>query len=201
MSSPASGGASATGAGSDLGRSAVVGAAAGAISYVLGYLVVYVTQSGRVEEGLSGINFFADLFGGDTISVWRGVGWVFYNAHFVDVEVPSLIDAAQSVNFISQSDGGFTYLSVVPPLLLIVAGVAIARAAGATTPVDGAQSGALAVAGYLPLAVIGAFLFRYAVGDGASVAPTLVTAVLLAGLVYPAVFGAVGGAAAGATAE
>ena len=201
MSSPASGGASATGAGRGLGRGAVVGAAAGAVSYVLGYLVVYVTQSSRVEEGLSGINFFADLFGGDTISVWRGVGWVFYNAHFVDVDVPSLVGAARSVNFISQSDGGFTYLYVVPPLLLLVAGVAIARAAGATTPADGAQSGALAVAGYFALAVIGAFLFRYAVGDGGSVAPTLVTAALLAGLVYPAVFGAVGGAAAGATAE
>jgi len=42
--------------------------------------------------------------------------------------------------------------------------------------------------------VIGAFLFRYTVGDG-SVAPDLITAVLLAGAVYPAVFGAIGGAA------
>ncbi|MDB2237660.1 transporter [Halorubrum ezzemoulense] len=201
MSSTASGGSSATGAERSLGRGAVVGAVAGAVSYVLGYLVVYVTQSGRVEEGLSGINFFADLFGGDTISVWRGVGWVFYNAHFVDVNVPSLIGAARSVNFVAQSDAGLTFLYAVPPLLLVVAGVGIARAAGAATPVDGAQSGALAVVGYLPLAVIGAFLFRYAVGDGGSVAPTLVTAALLAGLVYPVVFGAVGGAAAGATAE
>jgi len=43
--------------------------------------------------------------------------------------------------------------------------------------------------------VIGALLFRYSVGDG-SVAPDLVTAVLLAGAVYPALFGAVGGAGA-----
>ena len=201
MSSTPTGGTGVTGAGESLGRSAAFGAVGGAAAYVLGYLVTYVTQSGRVEEGLSGINFFADLFGGDTISVWRGVGWVFYNAHFVDVEVPALIGAARSVNFIAESDGGFTYLYLVPPLLLLVSGVAIARAAGAATPVDGARSGALTVAGYLPLAVIGAFLFRYAVGDGGSVAPTLVTAVLLAGLVYPALFGAVGGAAAGATAE
>jgi hypothetical protein len=201
MSSTPTGGTGATGAGESLGRSAAFGAVGGAAAYVLGYLVTYVTQSGRVEEGLSGINFFADLFGGDTISVWRGVGWVFYNAHFVDVEVPALIGAARSVNFIAESDGGFTYLYLVPPLLLLVSGVAIARAAGAATPVDGARSGVLAVAGYLPLAVIGAFLFRYALGDGESVAPTLVTAVLLAGLVYPALFGAVGGAAAGATAE
>jgi len=184
------------------GTSGIVGgAAAGAAAYLLGYLFAYVTQQSAVEEQLAGFNFFADLFGGDTISVWRGVGWVFYNAHFVDVDVPSLVGAARSVNFISQSDGGITYLYVVPPLLLVVAGVATARAAGATTPAAGARSGAFAVAGYFPLAVIGAFLFRYAVGDGGSVAPTLVTAALLAGLVYPAVFGAVGGAAAGATAE
>ncbi|TKX61091.1 transporter [Halorubrum sp. ASP1] len=201
MSSASTGGTSATGGEQSLARGAVFGAVAGAVAYVLGYLVTYVTQSGRVEEGLSGINFFADLFGGETISVWRGVGWVFYNAHFVDVEVPSLIGAAQSVSFIAESDGGFTYLYVVPPLLLLVSGVAIARAAGAATPVGGARFGALATAGYLPLALIGAFLFRYAVGDGGSVAPTLVTAVLLAGIVYPALFGAVGGAAAGATAE
>jgi hypothetical protein len=202
MSSSRGGGAdAATGAGTALGREAIVGAAAGVGAYLVGYLFVYVTQSGRVREGLSGINFFADLFGGDPISVWRGVGWVFYNAHFVDVNVPSLIGAARAVNFVSQSDGGIGYLFVVPPLLLVVAGVAVGRAAGATTPVDGARSGALAVAGYFPLAVVGAFLFRYAVGDGGSVAPSLVTAALLAGLVYPALFGAVGGAAAGATAE
>ena len=215
MSSTPSG---ATGAGESPGRSATFGAGAGAAAYVLGYLIAYVTRSGRVEEGLSEINFFADLFGGDTISVWWGVGWVFYrrnrpsasgldpeavhNAHFVDVAVPSLIGAAQPVNFIAESDGGFTYLYLVPPLLLVVPGVAIARAPRARRrPVDGARAGALAVAGYFPLALIGAFLFRDTVGDGGSVAPTLVTAALLAGLVYPAAFGAVGGAAAGATAE
>ena len=51
-----------------------------------------------------------------------------HNAHFVDVAVPSLIGAAQPVNFIAESDGGFTYLYLVPPLLLVVPGVAIARA-------------------------------------------------------------------------
>ena len=71
MSSTPSG---ATGAGESPGRSATFGAGAGAAAYVLGYLIAYVTRSGRVEEGLSEINFFADLFGGDTISVWWGVG-------------------------------------------------------------------------------------------------------------------------------
>jgi len=173
----------------------VGGAAGGAVAYVLGYLVVYVTQGDRIEEGLSGINFFADLFGGDPISTWQAAGWMFYNAHFVEVESPSLIGGAQSTNLLMEADGGsLSLLFVLPPLLLLVAGVVSGRIAGASEPAEGAQAGAFVIAGYLPLAVIGAFLFRYAVGDG-TVAPDLVTAVLLAGAVYPAAFGAVGGAA------
>ncbi|WP_435093020.1 transporter [Halorubrum sp. N11] len=171
----------------------VGGAAGGAVAYVLGYLVVYVTQSTRIEEELSGINFFADLFGGDPIATWQAVGWLFYNAHFVDIDSPSLIGGAQSTNLITQADGG-SLLFVLPPLLLFVAGVVAARSAGASKPAEGAQAGAFVLAGYLPLAVVGAFLFRYAAGAG-TVAPDLVTAVLLAGAVYPAAFGAIGGAA------
>lgn len=174
---------------------AIGGAAGGAVAYVLGYLVVYVTRGDRIEEQLRGFNFFADLFGGDPIPTWQAVGWVFYNSHFVDTQIPALIGGAQSTNLISQADGGsLSFLYVVPPLLLIVAGLVAGRAANATEPGDGARAGAFVLAGYLPLAVIGAFLFRYSAGDG-TVAPDIVTAVLLAGAVYPAVFGAIGGAA------
>ena len=174
----------------------VGGAAAGAAAYLLGYLFAYVTQAGAVEEQLAGFNLFADLFGGDPIPTWKAVGWVFYNGHFVDTQVPSLVGGSQLTNLISQADGGsLTLLFVVPPVLLTLAGLAASRVAGATEPVDGATAGAFVLVGYLPLAVIGAFLFRYSVGDG-TVAPDLVTAALLAGAVYPAVFGAVGGAGA-----
>jgi len=167
------------------------GAAGGAVAYVLGYLVVYVTQSNRIEETLSGINFFADLFGGDPIPIWKAVGWMFYNAHFV--ETVFQIGGVESRNFITGADGGaVTLLYVLPPLLLLVAGVVAGRAAGASDPAEGAKAGAFVLAGYLPLAVIGAFLFRYAGGEAA---PDVITAVLLAGAVYPAVFGAIGGAA------
>lgn len=173
---------------------AIGGAAAGAVAYVLGYLFAYVTQQNAVEEQLQGFNFFADLFGGDPIPTWQAVGWVFYNGHFVDTQVPALVGGARSLNLIAEAEGGsLTMLYVVPPLLLIAAGLAAGRLAGATEPTDGALTGALVLAGYLPLALIGAFAFRYSVGDG-TVAPDTVTAVLLAGVVYPAVFGAIGGA-------
>jgi hypothetical protein len=180
---------------------AAAGAGVGAVAYVLGYLLTFLTQSGQIEEQLRGFNFFADLFGGDPIPTWKGVGWVFYNAHFVDIEIPALVGGGRSMNLISQADGGsLGWLFILPPLLLLLAGATAGWFASASDAADGAKSGALVVAGYLPLAVIGAFLFRFSVGDG-TVAPTLVTAVLLAGAVYPAVFGALGGAASAALGE
>ena len=105
---------------------------------------------------------------------------MFYNAHFVDTEIPALVGGTQSMNLILQSDGGsLTWLFVLPPVLLLAAGVVAGVIGGATDAVEGARSGA--------------FLFRYSVGEG-NVTPTLVTAVLLAGVVYPAIFGALGGA-------
>lgn len=103
MSSSTPGTTAANGAESSLAANAVGGAVAGAAACVLGYLFAYVTRRDRVEEGLSGINFSADPFGGDPVSVWRGVGWLFYDAHLVGVSVPSLIGAARSVNFVSQA--------------------------------------------------------------------------------------------------
>ena len=193
MSSSSPGGAaSTTGSTSSIAREAIGGAVAGAAAYLLGFLSVYVTQSGRIEEGLSGLNFLAELFGNDPISTWQVSGWMFYNAHFVETVFPALFGGTQSRNLLMEAEGaGFLFL--VPPVLLLVGGLVAGRVAGADTPLDGARSGALVAAGYLPLALVGTFLFRYAVGDG-SVIPDVVTAVLLAGAVYPAAFGALGGA-------
>lgn len=168
------------------------GAGAGVAAYLLGYLLTYVWQSGSVEERLASFNFIADLFGGDPIAVWQAVGWLFYNAHFVRTRATGGLGGPRSQNFIAGSDGGaVVLLYLVPVVLLLAAGLAVARLGGAADIADGAVGGATVVLGYLPLAVVGRFLFNY---DG-SVAPDLVTAVLLAGLVYPLVFGALGGVA------
>ena len=193
MSSSSPGGTSATTeSNSSIAREAIGGAVAGAAAYLLGYLSVYVTQSGRIEEGLSGLNFLAELFGGDPISTWQVSGWLFYNAHFVETVSPAVFGGTSSRNLLMQAEGA-GYLLLVPPVLLLAAGLVAGRVAGAESPLDGARSGAFVLAGYLPLALVGAFLFRYAVGDG-TVAPDIVTAALLAGAVYPGVFGAIGGA-------
>ncbi|WP_435128017.1 transporter [Halobaculum sp. D14] len=173
-----------------------VGAVAGVAAYALGYLVTYLWQSGAVREQLNAFNFLAELLGGDPIPVWKGVGWYFYNAHFVDVLVPGL-GGARTANFIASADGGnIALLYAVPPVLLLLAGAAAGALSDADVPSDGAVAGLSVVPAYFVFAAAGTFLFAYGVGDAGSVHPDYVTGVLLAGVVYPAVFGGVGGAAA-----
>ena len=177
------------------GRSAGVGVATGLAAFLLGYLVTYVTQRSSVEESLQTVNAILELFGSDSIPPAQAVGWVFYNAHFVDTEID--VFGQRTVNFIAESDGGsMTFLYAVPPILLVLAGVAVATYVAAEGPVAGAASGALVTLGYLPAAIAGRFAVTYTVGDS-TVAPDLVTAVLLAGAVYPLALGAIGGAIAG----
>jgi hypothetical protein len=124
---------------------------------------------------------------------WQLVGWVFYNAHYVSVEVPGLFGST-SVNLVGETFS--SALLVVPPLVLLVCSAAVALASGIEGPVAGAIAGVAVVLGYLPLAVVGAIAVGIDIGD-ATAGPTLVAAVLLAGLVYPLVFGGIGGAVGG----
>lgn len=177
------------------------GIVAGVVAYALGYLVTYLSHGDAVEEQLRGFNFFADFFGGEPVPIWQGVGWLFYNAHFVRTRIPGL-GGPRSENFIAAGDAGsLTLLYFVPVVLLLTAGFAVAWLAGAddgdgADPTTTAVNGATAVLGYLPLAVIGLFVFSYAVGDGA-IEPNVITGIAVAGLIYPVLWGGLGGAVAG----
>ena len=174
---------------------AIRGAAAGAAAYLLGYVLVYAWQASAVEESLQGVNFVAELFGGQTVPAWKAVGWLYYNAHVVAIRVPAVGGGSRSVNLLDRAeDGSLVVLYLLVPLLLALAGAAIARYGDADRPGTAAAAGAAVVVGYLPLAVVGAFAFAHTFGGDIRVAPDLITAVALAGVVYPAFFGAVGGA-------
>lgn len=178
-------------------RTGGTAAAAGAVAYLLGYLVTYVTQGGIVEERLRGFNVVAGLFGADPIPVWKAVGWLFYNAHLVETRIPGL-GGPRTINFVAEAEAGAVpLLYLLPPAVLLGTGAAVALLGGVDAPDAGGVAGLLVVLGYLPLAVGGALAVGYPIGEG-QVGPDLVTAVGLAGLVYPAVFGAVGGAVGGA---
>lgn len=172
------------------------GALAGASGYVLSYLLVYVVAASSVRD-----SFIGQVLDAGGEGTWKAVGWVFYNAHFVDT-VGSFsafgLDVTRSVNLVGEEFSAVLFL--VPPLVLVAAGIAVARAAGRlASGQDAALAGATVVAGYLPLAVAGALLF-VAGGEAGDVGPSLVPAVGLAGAVYPLVFGAVGGLVARGTA-
>jgi len=169
-----------------------VGAVLGVVAWVLGYLFTHVIAADDLRD--SPVRRVVEFFGGD-LPTWKMVGWVFYNAHFVDLVVEGPFGGATS--FVG-GDNGFTpLLYVVPPLLLLGAGLAVARVQGATETGDGVVAGLAVVVGYFVLSVGGVFLFSVSGGDAQ---PDVVTGVLLAGVVYPAVFGAVGAAVGAATA-
>lgn len=170
-----------------------VGAVAGALAWLLGYLLAYAVASGRIREFQgSFLGQVADLFGLE-VPTWKVVGWVFYNAHFVDTVAGG--GAGSAIG----GDGGFTaLLYVVPPLVLFAAGLAVGRAGGIDDVAASALSGATVLVGYLPLSVLGVFLFETTLA-GTTVAPSLGAGILLAGVLYPAVFGATGAGVAALT--
>lgn len=171
------------------------GAVAGAATWLLGYLLAYVWKASEVSEALGGIGFVSQLLGGESVPVWKGVGWLFLNAHFVDTQIPTVTGGTRMLNFVTADDSGALALVVVPPLVLFIVGLAVAYGRPAS-PLERATAGATVALGYLPLSVGAAVLTAHAVGDtDAAIAPDLVTAVLLAGLLYPLVFGALGGLA------
>jgi hypothetical protein len=166
-----------------------VGAAAGAGAWILTYLFTYIITSSEIQNSI--IGRFTD------IPTWKAVGWVFYNAHFANtiVDVPIVGGAT---NFIGGENGFTPLLYVIPPLLLLVAGLAVGRYYGATDDTAGAaMAGVTTVVGYGVLSIVGVFLFAM---QEPSIGTDPITGILLAGIVYPAVFGTVGAVAAGLTA-
>jgi hypothetical protein len=125
------------------------------------------------------------------------VGWVFFNAHFVDTVFQNVPLVGSSASSYIGGDGGFTtLLYVVPAGLLIAAGLALARRHRAENPTRGAIIGATVIPGYLLLSIAGPFLFEVST-LGATGAPDLLPAIVLAGIVYPVLFGGAGGALGG----
>lgn len=173
------------------------GAVGGVAAWLFGYLVVYIWKGQVVAETLEGVGFISQLLGGEAVPTWKGVAWLFMNAHFVAAKAPTVMGGTQTVNLVTAEDGP-TVLLVLPALVLLVAGFAVAfgRVSG-SDPIAGAKAGATLVLGYLPFSIGAAFVASHTLGDtDAAIAPDPVTAILLAGVVYPVVFGAIGGVVA-----
>ena len=181
------GGASDQGGMNRTSRSYASAAGAGAVAFALAYVLVYALTISAVQDSL--------LTGIGDAPPWKVVGWVFFNAQFVTttltVDLP-LVGGTDAVNFITESDALSAVLYLIPPALLTAAGLAVARLDGATETARALRLGPGVALGYLPLSVLGALLFAVSFGSDSGGSPTLLTAVVLAGIVYPAVFGTLG---------
>jgi hypothetical protein len=175
-------------------RNLLGGALVGAGAYVAGYVLTFLLV---IVDGVEGQ--------GD-IETWKAVGWVFYNAHNVDLAFTGSGGGATITESFTLFEEGASNLAstvpqfvyfVVPAVALAVAGY-VAYQRSATAGLGGAQAaavGATILVGYLALVVVGRFLFQASgafLGADLAIAPELGTAVVLAGIVYPLVLGAGG---------
>jgi len=172
-----------------IGRAAGLGAAA----YVAVFVVTYVFLELQDDTD----------FSGSDVSQFDVAGWFFYSSHFADIQLTRNGETS-SENVVSSA----TDLTVpepiwylVPVVVLLAAGFVVAKGVDSRSASDQdiALSGAGVVAGYLPLAVVGTFLFKYETEQSilgqtisTSIAPDTVMSVGLAGVAYPVVLGAVG---------
>lgn len=189
--------------GSVVRRHVLPGALVGALAYVVSYALTFafVVLDGASSESLPG---------------WKLAGQVLYSAHNVESVAAASgagLTVDRSFNLIGNELSGLSDIGstvpaavyyVVPVVVLLVAGLLVVRSVdGRSLPVGtGAVAGATVAVGYLVLGILGAFLFRSsgeALGIQASIAPDLLSSVLLLGVVYPVVLGAAGGALAVAT--
>jgi hypothetical protein len=187
-----------------IGRGAGFGAAAYVVGFVITYIFIEIESDGelsRVPEAFSTMGF--------DIGTIDFVGWFFYSAHFVDFEasVEGMGQSnSQSGNLISEASSltipePVWYL--VPIVCLVGAGFVVAKTIAQSGDTGQAfQAGASVVAGYLPLAAIGAFIFTKSqdtMGVSISMGPSMLMAIVLAGIVFPVIFGGIGGILASAT--
>lgn len=168
----------------------VEGVVTGIVAWLVGYAITYVLVAPDIRE--SPLHRFIEAFNGEP-ATYEMVGWVFFNAHFVDTvfrDVPLI--GSHTTSFIGGEDGFTVLLYAVPGGLLLVAGLTLALYSQTNTPTQGVLAGVMALPGYLLVSVVAAILFEVNLG-GASGTPDLVPAILLAGVVLPAVFATIGG--------
>ena len=177
------------------GSGVAASAGLGVLAAVIGYLLTYLLIVSEVRTRL----------GGD-VADWKGVAWYYYNAHLVDVEASGSIGGfggTEPVDFIAQS-GSTTAgaLYVVPPLVLVAAGAALAFHLGARDLGQAVAVGAPVTVGYAVVMGLGALVAEasaegsfFGVEATGSVAPALGPAVVLGGVLYPLVFATAGAVA------
>lgn len=170
-----------------------IGGIVGAVAWILTYLTSYALVVTELEV-------LADAMPGDLAGEMPGgadlAGWVFYNAHSVDVVLSDIpVAGDHSMTFVGGTTGVTPLMMVVPPAVLTAAGITMAKLHGIEDPKRGALWGLTIVPAYLALTAVGTVVFTTTVVD-VSAGPPLVESLLIAGILYPTLFGTAGAAVA-----
>ncbi|ELZ19482.1 hypothetical protein [Natrinema limicola] len=178
-------------------RSSVAASAGvGVFAAVIGYLLTYLLVASQVRGAA-----------GDTVAEWKAVAWFFYEAHMIDIEVSGQIGSfagMSTLDLIAQSDtASATLLYVVPPLVLLAAGAVLAVRWNVTDLGAAVVAGAPVAIGYAVVMGLGAVVTEstteasaLGIEASSSIAPALLPAIVLGGVLYPLVFATAGAAIA-----
>jgi hypothetical protein len=164
----------------------------GVFAAVIGYLFTYLLISGEVRENVS-----------ENVAEWKAVGWYFYNAHMVDIQSTGSFGSfggTDTVSFIAESSSSTAgALYVLPPLALLAVGAFLAHRWNTTDLGEAIIVGSPVTIGYALVMGIGAVVTESSaewstlgIEGSSSIAPVLVPAILLGGIIYPLVFSNVG---------
>ncbi|MDQ2050441.1 hypothetical protein RBH26_08065 [Natronolimnohabitans sp. A-GB9] len=173
--------------------SVAASAGLGVLAAVLGYLVTYLLIVDEVREAF-----------GDGVAEWKGVAWYFYNAHLVDIEASGAIGGiggSSTVDFIAESGAtSADLLYLIPPIVLLGMGALLAVQLNADDLGEAVVVGAPVTIGYAVVMGLGALVAEssaegafFGIEASGSMAPELLPAIVLGGVLYPLAF-ATGGA-------
>lgn len=182
----------------------------GIASFIAGYAMLFVLKGDELlNEFTQGFTSAGPSLGelsqvgGSLPEKWQLTGQFYYVGHNADLSIRAAAAGQEfsqtlAVDFFG---GNNTIMWIAPIIALVGGGFLLARRYDFASASDAAKYGARITAGYLPVAVIGIFLFRWETTiDGGiasasmSMQPDLMTSILFVGIVYPVVLGAVGGA-------
>jgi len=184
-----------------LRRTAPIGVGA----FLVGYLVTIAATSGRVAAvmsvRISGGYKDAAALGeilGTRPPLWTVGGWLFYNAHFVPMSVPSAdslhgMVGLTSRNLLFSVGDELLLLSLVPLVVLPLAGYLAVRTGETHVINGGLKTGASIAVGYYPLFLLGAFLLTAPAANSRAVANPHGILTVFIGLIYIPLLGALGG--------
>lgn len=172
-------------------RHASGGLIGGLSAFIVGYALTYIAAGDDMESRLEPIDTVLELFQIEPIGTWRVIGWMFYNAHFVDTSVTAEFgpfETTMTFNLVSEAAGSLELLYLVPPVLLFLSGFIITYYFEMTDYTEIGPPILGVTISYLLLMALGILVFAYD-----DVYPEPLLAIVLGGVIYPLIFSGLGG--------